>query len=163
MTTQIQDVPENAAIFQHQSVIDTTVEAMYAFHEQPSALGKLTPPPIFMQLHEDTRTSLREGELRFTLWFGPIPVKWHVRHEQGPTETSFADRQLSGPMAYWRHEHIFEQVEGGTRLTDRITYAHKAGFTGLLTRLIFGAIPLKILFLYRHLRTRLALSGKNNS
>lgn len=163
MTVHSQSVPDNAHLFQQQSVIDTSVEAMTAFHEQPSALGKLTPPPIFMQLHSDTRTSLREGELTFTLWFGPFPVKWHVRHEPGPIETSFADRMLAGPMAYWRHEHIFEAVDGGTRLTDRITYAHKPGIAGLLTRLVFGPIPLKMLFVYRHLRTRWALSGKQDT
>ncbi|MGB1288022.1 MAG: hypothetical protein ACPG7F_15905, partial [Aggregatilineales bacterium] len=65
-----------------------------------------------------------------------------------------------GPMKYWRHEHIFREVEGGIELTDRLTRAHKPGLTGLLTRLAFDGIPLRILFFYRHLRTRMAVTGK---
>ena len=109
-----------------------------------------------MQLHRDDRTSISEGEIEFTLWMGPIPFRWIARHEEGPTEWSFADRQIKGPMAYWRHEHIFTEVEGSVELTDQITLAHKSGLFGLFTRLMFDGIPLRILFFYRHLRTRMA-------
>ena len=95
--------------------------------------------------------------MKFTLWFGFIPIKWHAQHQAGPTETSFADLQLSGPMAYWRHEHIFEEVDGGIRLTDRITLAHQTGIKGLLTHLMFDGLPLQFLFFYRHLRTKWAV------
>ncbi|QPC81399.1 hypothetical protein G4Y79_17075 [Phototrophicus methaneseepsis] len=151
-------LPENARIFEQRSVIKTTMAAMEAFHQDPAALKKLTPLPIIAQLQEDHRTSLTAGDIRFTLWFGPVPVRWHAQHEEGPTPTSFADRQLEGPMAYWRHEHIFEDVPNGIQLTDRITLAHRQGITGLLTRLFFDGLPLRILFTYRHLRTRLSLS-----
>lgn len=150
--------PPNARHFEKRSLFKTTMERMIAFHESSAAFSKLTPPPIFVQMHRDNRTSLTEGELEFTLWFGPLPVRWIARHEPGPTSTSFADRALKGPMAYWRHEHIFEAVPDGIALTDRITLAHKPGFKGLLTRLMFDGAPLRILFLYRHLRTRWAVS-----
>ncbi len=149
--------PTNTKTFEKRSIMQTTMEQMQAFHTDPKALAILTPPPIFIRLHRDTRTSNTEGELEFTLWFGPIPLRWHVRHEDGPIETSFADRMLKGPMGYWRHEHIFEQVDEGIALTDKITLAHPPGIKGLLTRLIFDGIPLRILFFYRHLRTKRAV------
>lgn len=151
------DIESGRHTFEKRSHINTTLEALQGFHEQPEALGKLTPPPIFMQVHRDDRTSITAGDLEFTLWFGPIPLRWHVQHEAGPTPHSFADRMLSGPMAYWRHEHIFEDAAGGVVLMDRVTLAHKPGLRGLLTRLAFDGIPLRILFFYRHLRTRVAL------
>lgn len=153
----VQSVPENTHIFEKSSVMKTTMDKMIAFHAAPDAFGKLAPPPIFMQIHEDNRTSNTEGDLKFTLWFGFIPIKWHAQHQAGPTETSFADLQLSGPMAYWRHEHIFEEVDGGIRLTDRITLAHQTGIKGLLTHLMFDGLPLQFLFFYRHLRTKWAV------
>jgi len=104
---------------------------------------------------------LSEGELEFNLWFGPIPIRWIARHEPGPTENSFADRMVKGPMAYWRHEHIFESVSDGAKLTDRVTIAHKPGISGLITRLMFDGIPLRILFFYRHMRTKAALRRRN--
>ncbi len=146
-------------IYEKRSVINTSIARMIAFHNEPKALGTLTPPPIFMQLHRDDRKSLSEGEIEFTLWFLFIPIRWIARHEAGPTETSFADRQVKGPMGYWRHEHIFREVPGGVELTDRVKLGHRPGVQGILTRLAFDGLPLRMLFFYRHLRTRLATRG----
>lgn len=156
----VADAPSNAHVYEKRSVMKTTLAAMTAFHQDPKALGKLSPPPIFMQMHRDARTSLTEGELEFTLWFAVIPIRWVARHEPGPTPDSFADRQVRGPMAYWRHEHIFEETEGGVALIDRVTLAHKPGFKGLVTRLAFDGLPLRFLFFYRHLRTRMAVTQR---
>ena len=133
------------------------MEAMIGFHDAPNALRILTPPPLFIQIVRNGRVSLTEGEVVFTLWFGPVPVPWTARHEPGPIETSFVDRMLSGPMASWKHQHTFEKVDGGIRLTDKITFSHKPGWRGFLTRLIFDGLPLRFLFWYRHWRTRWAV------
>jgi len=153
----VQSAPHNATIYEKSTVMQTTIDKMMAFHNDPKALRHLTPPPISAQLREDNRTSMTQGDLKFTLWFGIIPSQWHVQHQPGPIETSFADLMLSGPLRYWRHEHIFEAVPGGVKLIDRVTLAHKSGLQGIVTRLIFGSIPLRILFFYRHLRTRMAV------
>lgn len=143
-------------VFERRSVFRTTLQQMEAFHRDPAALRKLTPPPIIVQVHSDRRVSLTEGELDFTLWFGFLPVRWVARHEAAGAR-GFADLQVRGPMEYWRHEHLFEEEDGGVALTDRVTLAHKPGFAGLLTRLMFDGLPLRFLFFYRHLRTRRAV------
>lgn len=125
-----------------------------AFYNDPHALNKLTPPPILTRIHRDNRRSLTEGELEFTLWFGPIPVRWIARHEPGPTETSFADRQIRGPLDAWHHEHVFSEAANGVAVADQITYTHGAGAWGVFTRLVFNPLMLRLLFLYRSLRTR---------
>ena len=130
------------------------MENIIAFHDHPRAINLLTPPPIFVQCLRDDRKSLTEGKLIFRLWLGPIPVRWVARHEPGPTETSFIDRMRDGPLAAWQHEHIFRAVPGGVELTDCITFAHKPGLPGFLTRLLFDGLPLRLLFTYRHWRTR---------
>lgn len=143
--------------FEKRSIFPTTVDAIRAFHDAPGTMPKLSPPPIFVQILRDERTSLTAGELEFNLWFGPIPIRWIARHEPGPTPDSFADVMVKGPLAHWRHEHIFEETDGGTALIDRVTMEHKPGLPGLFTRLMFDGLPLRILFMYRHLRTRAAL------
>lgn len=135
-----------------------SLDELLRLHQDPRALAKLTPPPIFAQLLRDERLSITEGEVEFRLWVGPLPLRWIARHEPGPTPDSFADAQVSGPMAYWRHEHIFRDVPGGVELTDRVTLAHKPGLLGLFTRLAFGGLALRILFAFRHWRTRRALA-----
>jgi ligand-binding SRPBCC domain-containing protein len=156
MTTAVQ-IPPDAKTFEHSSVIDTTLDDMIAFHNDPQAFSRLTPPPIIAQIHRRDLKSLTDGEMEFTLWMGPIPIRWLAQHEPGPTEHSFTDRMIQGPLAFWLHRHIFEAVEGGVRLTDRISIVHKPGVSGFLTRLMFDGLPLRVLFIYRHLRTRLTL------
>jgi ligand-binding SRPBCC domain-containing protein len=147
---------------QFRTVIPTTMSRMMAFHEDPRALAKLTPFPIITQLHRDDRTSITEGELEFTLWFGPLPVRWVARHEPLPDgQIGFADRLVSGPMQAWYHRHIFREVPGGVELTDCIVMEHRPGGAwSLFTRLFFSGLPLRFLFIYRHLRTRLGVMGK---
>lgn len=156
MTTNPQPI-EGATVFERRSVIPTTLDQMVAFHNDPRALSTLTPPPMIMQVLRDDRTALTQGEIEFRLWFGPVPVRWLARHEPGPIETSFTDRMIDGPMAHWEHQHIFREVSDGVELLDHITLAHKPGLAGVFSRLIFDGLPLRILFMYRHLRTRLAL------
>ncbi len=151
--------PEKARVFERTSLIAASLDAVKRFHEEPRALAALTPPPIFMRVHRDARRSISDGEIEFTLWFGPLPLRWLARHEPGPTPDSFADLQLKGPLAYWRHEHIFREVAGGVELTDRVTLAHRPGLLGLFTRLAFDGLPLRLLFVYRHWRTRRMLAG----
>lgn len=147
--------PARARVFEKATHMKTSMQKMIAFHQQSSALGILTPPPIFVRLRRDDRTAFDAGELEFTLWFGPLPIRWLARHEPGPTPTSFADRMVEGPLAYWRHEHLFEEIPDGIMLRDRVTLAHKPGLVGLVSWLMFDGLALRVLFMYRHLRTRL--------
>ncbi|MCY4146051.1 MAG: hypothetical protein OXE95_03740 [Chloroflexi bacterium] len=144
-------------VYAKTSRFDASLGDLRRFHQDPRALAKLTPPPIFAQLLRDERLSITQGEVEFRLWFGPLPLRWVARHEPGPTTDSFADVQMRGPMAHWRHEHIFRDVPGGVELTDRVTLAHKPGLWGAFTRLAFAGLPLRILFVFRHWRTRRAL------
>ena len=157
--------PAKTRIFRKSSVIKTTLAAIRRFHERPQASASLTPPPMRMRVNRDDRRSITEGEIEFTLWLGPLRMPWLARHDTGPTADSFADVQIEGPLAYWRHEHIFTVVAGGVELTDRISFAHRPGLTGLLTRLAFDGLPLRLLFAYRHWRTKRALqtSGERQS
>ena len=141
--------------FEYRSVISVTVTQVVAFHNDPHAIHRLTPPPIRIRVHHDSRSSLTEGELDMTLWFGPLPVRWVARHQPGLTENAFHDRMLSGPMKVWEHEHSFRPVANSVELTDHVEYEHQqGGFWGLFTRLFFGGLPLRLLFVYRHWRTR---------
>ncbi len=44
----------------------------------------------------------------------------------------FVERQVSGPLGTWEHEHLFEATETGVRVTDRITFSPPSGMLGLL-------------------------------
>lgn len=141
-------------VFEKQSIMPGTAEQMMRFHGLPNAFQILTPPPIFIQVLRNNLTSLIQGDLEFRLWVTLIPLHWLARHEPGPTPTSFIDRILDGPMAYWEHQHIFQDVPEGVKITDHVTLEHKSGLMGIFTRLFFDGLPLQFLFIYRHWVTR---------
>lgn len=141
-------------IFVHQSDIPGSMQDVWDFHAGPDAFQRLAMPPMIATIQRDQRLSLTEGIVDFTLWIGPLPIRWQATHLPGPIDTSFVDIMESGPLAEWEHTHLLEKISGGVRLTDRIKFRHLSGPSGWFTRLLFDGLPLRILFIYRHWRTR---------
>lgn len=140
------------AVFDYEFFVDAPQSAVADFHYR-SSVKTLTPFPIIVRLHEFE--PLSEGSLAdFTLWFGPVPVRWIVVHSNiGPG--GFTDRQLVGPLQSWQHEHRFIAVDGQrTRVHEHIEYAYKPGWRGILSRLLFSGPALRMLFMMRKRITR---------
>ncbi len=144
-------------VFVRRSEIRSDVQSLWAFHEGPDALQRLTPPGLPMKVVQDGRRSLTEGDVLLQMGAGPFSLRWLARHEAGPSACSFTDRLVDGPLAHWEHQHIFEPLQQGVALIDRISLEHRPGWRGLLTRLLFDGPALSLLFRYRHWRTRKAL------
>lgn len=144
--------------YQHTFTVSAPIERVREFHRSATSFRAITPPFLFMSgVHAPER--LEEGDnMRFTLWMGPIPVRWHVEIKRsGPW--GFEDVQRSGPFESWQHTHQFESIhEGQTRVRDEIQYRLKRhwfwGPIGLLM-----ALGLPILFRYRAWRTKSILEG----
>jgi ligand-binding SRPBCC domain-containing protein len=55
--------------------------------------------------------------------------------------TRFVDEQTSGPFAWFRHEHRFEVIPGGTRMIDDWQHAAPYGVVGrIVDRLVLGPL-----------------------
>jgi ligand-binding SRPBCC domain-containing protein len=58
----------------------------------------------------------------------------------------FVDEQVRGPFRRFRHEHCFEEVDGGTLMIDRITFDAPLGPMGdLVEKLVLGAYLPKLI------------------
>jgi ligand-binding SRPBCC domain-containing protein len=144
--------------FVFSSVIPAPVERVFAFHESPDALERLTPPwqPARV-LHKDA--GLRVGarvELIVTL--GPFKATWRARHTAYEKNRLFVDVQESGPFRRWVHRHEFEALDAAsTRLTDRIEFSLPGGPIADFFGAWLARIPLRRMFAYRHEVTRLLI------
>lgn len=140
-------------IFEHCFRVSAPLSAVAAFHDGPEALEALTPPPMRVELHKFG--ALKEGmQADFTLWLGPFPIPWKARHEEVGPE-GFADVQVEGPLARWRHRHDFVAVSSDeTEVRDRVEYEYPSGWSGVWTRALFNNAALRGLFFYRALMTR---------
>jgi len=131
-------------------LIDAPVGAVFGFHERPDALALLTPafPPVRVigktgGIEVGSRVELRVG---FFSW-----VALHTLYEKNRL---FVDEQIQGPFAKWVHRHEFEDVDGKTRLTDRVEYQLPGG---PIVNVLFGRMVksgLNRMFKHRHRVTK---------
>lgn len=147
-------------VFTAEFTVEAPLEAVVEFHGNTRALKKLSPPPMVVQLQRVD--PMAEGSIsEFTLWLGPIPIRWRAIHSQ-VSPNGFTDTQEQGPLAYWRHTHRFEALpDGKTCIKDRVEYRHHPGIKGLFSRLLFGKPGLTALFTYRKWATQTALKEKS--
>ena len=131
--------------------------AVAEFHREARTLQRLSPPPLFIQLHRADPPA--EGSaVEFTLWIGPLPVRWVAVYSNVSAMHGFTDTQQRGPLRRWRHTHRFEAIDPNTtRVSDQIEYEYPRGLAGILTRLLFSSVGLRIVFLYRAWMTRRSL------
>jgi len=148
--------------FKHAFTVAAPRAAVADFHADARVLKRLMPPPLFVRLHEAGR--LEEGAVAdFTLWFGPIPVRWRALHRD-VGDDGFTDIQIRGPLQHWQHTHRFIPLDDHhTRVQDRVTYEHPGGARGWLSRLLFNRASLAFLFAYRQYITRRALHRRQRS
>ena len=142
-------------LFLKESRISAAPERVFAFHESPGALQRLTPPWEKVEV-ESGGESIRVGSrvvLKTSL--GPFPLRWIAEHTEYDPPHLFADVQVSGPFARWHHRHEFHHDgKGGTLLRDVVEYELPMGALG---RFLGGGLvrrKLRKMFDYRHEVTR---------
>lgn len=144
--------------YRHAFRVRAPRDEVAAFHTAALSLKAITPPLMPIQLHQAPEHLADGDEMRFTLWLGPLPVRWLARVEQVSPE-GFVDRQVDGPFAAWTHRHRFLAVdEANTDVVDEVEARLKA-------HLLWGAVGLTmwlglpLLFAYRGWKTRRLLEG----
>ncbi|MFW6040168.1 MAG: TIGR01777 family oxidoreductase [Gemmatimonadota bacterium] len=98
-------------------------EDVWDWHARPGAMSRLLPPWERIEvvradpgLAEGTRVTVRMG-------WGPCGVEWVSEHLAPDPPHAFADCQVEGPFARWRHRHLFSSLEGGgCEIEDRVEY-----------------------------------------
>jgi hypothetical protein len=142
--------------FVKESRIAASPEAVFRFHESTGALEQLIPPWEKMEIVESAH-SLKPGSrvvLRGRI-LGFIPVRWVAVHTEYDPPRYFADRQESGPFAYWYHRHLFlDDGSGGTILRDEVEYRAPFGILGEWFGGWYLLGKLEKMFTYRHEITR---------
>ena len=143
-------------VFEFEFQVNAGIEDVRAFHRDTTALKKLSPPLTYVQIHEVE--PLANGSVsRFTLWVGPIPLKWKAIHRD-VSELGFTDVQAEGPAQKWEHTHSFIPLdESTTELREHVVYEHFPGIKGLITRFLFAKPNLFVMFAYRRYVTKRSL------
>jgi ligand-binding SRPBCC domain-containing protein len=141
--------------FVKESLIEAEPERVFAFHELPDALARLTPPWESARVIQPP-PDLRVGSTAIieTRILGLIPTRWVAKHTAYDPPRMFEDVQTSGPFRLWRHRHIVEPHERGALLRDEIEYEPPLWVIGRVAAPLLIVPRLRRLFDYRHRVTR---------
>ena len=146
--------------FVKESRIAAPPSRVFAFHESPGALARLTPPWEHVEVVEGG-DSIRPGRrVVLKTKLGPIALRWVAEHTEYDPPHLFADRQVSGPFASWYHRHrIIDDGRGGTILRDEVDYEIPFGLAGRTFGRGLVATKLRRMFDYRHEVTKRAVEA----
>lgn len=144
--------------FVYSSIIPAPVERVFAFHEQPDALERLTPPFAPVKVIRRAGGIQPGAIVELEVPIGPFKTRWLARHTEYERNRFFADVQDRGPFRRWVHHHRFEPVSPAeTRLTDDIQFSLPGGALADFLGAWFARLQLRRMFRYRHDATRRAV------
>lgn len=101
------------------SVVGHPRSEVFAWHERPGAVVRLTPPWLPVRVVQEA-SSLADGEA--VLGF-PLGLRWVARHSGYVPPERFVDDLVSAPLRWgvrWRHTHEFRDEGARTRITDTV-------------------------------------------
>ncbi len=133
--------------------VNAPLSRVAEFHSSTQVLKLLTPSPMFVKFNHIE--PLGEGSRSdFTLWFGPIPIRWVAVHSEVDLLKGFTDTQVEGPFQTWVHNHTFRRLPGEmTTIVDQIEGQPSNHILwGIISRVMWLTLP--ILFSYRARQTR---------
>lgn len=135
-----------------QTKLPVSPESAFTFFSDASNLKRITPPWLRMDILSSLPVEMKQGaEILYRIRMYSIPLKWKTRITLWDPPSRFVDVQEKGPYREWVHEHLFEPVESGAVMTDRVRYRH---FGGKLINRLFVAVRLNEVFDYRARRIK---------
>ena len=136
---------ERSQCFNHE------IEHIWEFFSSPKNLSRITPGYMEFQIVTPLPKEMYPGMIiQYVVKpFANFPMKWTTEITQLKEPYFFIDEQRLGPYAFWHHQHHFEEVENGTKVTDIVNYALPFGILGRLAHGIFVKSQLEFIFDFR--------------
>lgn len=137
--------------FVKESVIKSSPERVFAFHELPDAFEKLIPPWENIKIIQ--RADISEIGSRAIIdqtLFGFFKQRIIAEHTKYDPPHMFEDHLVKSPFKRWVHQHIVEPHEDGALLRDAIDYDMGLSYFGMAATPLFVLPKLTKMFDYRH-------------
>ena len=136
-----------------QQNLPISVADAWDFFSSPLNLAKITPSDMAFEVTSKPEhiEKMYKGMI-ITYKVSPvlgIKLDWMTEITQVEQEKYFIDEQRFGPYKFWHHQHHFKKIEGGTEMTDILTYGLPMGIFGRLANEVFVAAKLQQIFEFR--------------
>jgi ligand-binding SRPBCC domain-containing protein len=115
--------PRHPEHLHRETIVPATLEQTFAFFADAARLEWLTPTWLAFRVLSPLPVSMRTGaEIDYHLTVYGLSIPWRSVIDVWEPDLCFIDRQTIGPYRWWRHEHRFDPVAGGTRIIDHVEY-----------------------------------------
>ncbi|TNE73604.1 hypothetical protein EP331_04060 [bacterium] len=132
--------------------IPATLDEVWEFISRPTNLKKITPSYMGFDVTSDTGNDVMYPGMIITYIVRPvlgIPTKWMTEITHVVDKQYFVDEQRMGPYTLWHHQHKLEEIPGGVKMDDIVTYIPPFGIIGAIANHLFIKRQLKEIFDYR--------------
>lgn len=137
---------------QYEQVLNTTLDKAWAFFSGAENLQKITPSYMRFDITSpQTNKPVYAGQI-ITYRIHPvlgIPLNWMTEITHVKDGQYFIDEQRRGPYNLWHHQHHFEEVKDGVKMTDIVHYALPLGILGQFAHTLFVKKQLEDIFSFR--------------
>lgn len=137
--------------FKVTQIIPATKSSVWDYISTPVNLQKITPGYMNFEITSDVPEKMHAG-LIISYRVSPLPfyrTSWLTEITHIHAEDYFVDEQRMGPYRLWHHQHHLKEIEGGTEMTDIVTYIPPFGFLGAIANTLFIKTQLQKIFDYR--------------
>lgn len=133
-------------------ILPISLDLAWDFFSSPKNLNEITPDDMVFKITSDVPEKMYEG-LFITYKISPllgIQLDWCTEITHVKDKQFFVDEQRKGPYNIWHHEHHFEAVEGGVKMTDILHYDIGKSILGDIAGALFVHGKVKNIFDYRY-------------
>lgn len=142
--------PERAYTLTCSVTLPVSREELFEFFSDAFQLQQITPPWLKFRVTTPAPIEIQAGTLiDYRLSLHGIPIRWRTEISTWNPPHSFTDRQLKGPYHLWEHFHTFEEIDGGTLVSDQVNYR---AIGGAIVHSLFVKSDLRKIFEFRQQR-----------
>ncbi|MEX1118811.1 MAG: SRPBCC family protein [Terrimicrobiaceae bacterium] len=145
---------EIKTFFEASVLLPASPSEVFNFHQNPNNISAIAPQSLkVLSVKAEPHATVGQTFFLRVRQFG-VTAEWLGVWETVESPGQLVDEGVKCPFRYWRHEHIFREVEAGTRMVDRVTLIPKGGkLVAILARPML-LLFLKKMFHDRHQATR---------
>lgn len=133
--------------------IPQDLDQVWHFFSRPENLDDITPEDMSFEILSDVADTEMYAGMIIRYKVRPllnIPMNWVTEITQVREGEYFIDEQRFGPYALWHHQHHFEVVEGGTKMTDILHYKVPYGIIGSIADGLMVEKKIDSIFRFRY-------------
>jgi len=149
------------SLFERSVLLAAPPEEVYAFHEDPRNIVKISPSSLRVEKVECTVPARVGEEFRLRVSQFGLPLEWIGYWDEAVPCSRLVDGARKSPFRHWRHHHLFAKAPGGTLMTDRVEYALPFGLLGRLLNATVMRLVFAAMFAARHRATRKYFATRN--